>query len=366
MARQYVLHGWQLSYFSAKLRAYLRYKQIDFRDNAVDAWTLMRRIPRRTGAVVMPVLVTPHGEWLQDTSHIIETLETRIAHRPVLPATPVQRMVAFLLELWADEWWIPMAMHYRWSYPENYKLFEDEAAAALLPHVPRWISRRVAATTANRLRSYLPGVGVVPAQFTVMERWTTAMLDALNVHFQEHCYLLGARPTLADFALVGPLYAHLGRDPWPKRELVARRAHLHDWIERVHAGGTDDGALLADDAIAETLTPMMQSIVKELWPMVRGIRDAVSQHAAVQGAGKTHIPRMLGMVRFPMADDAFARGATPYTLWMAQRIQRAYRECDPQAQERVRLYFAAMGNENLLDEDLGPELRRKGLRAELA
>src|SRR3546814_7047902 len=90
----------------------------------------MRRIPAKTGAMVMPVVVTPEGEWLQDTTHIVDVLEQRFPDAPVLPATPRQRIVAELLEMWADEWWIPAAMHYRWSFPENYLLFEADAGNA--------------------------------------------------------------------------------------------------------------------------------------------------------------------------------------------------------------------------------------------
>ena len=43
MSRPYVLHGWHLSYFTGKTRAYLRYKNVPFVDHAVDAVTLMRR-----------------------------------------------------------------------------------------------------------------------------------------------------------------------------------------------------------------------------------------------------------------------------------------------------------------------------------
>src|SRR5699024_2999353 len=134
--RSYIFYGWQLSYFSGKLRAYLRYKGIPFQDRAVDAITLMRRIPRHTGEVVMPVVITPQGEWLQDTTHIIEVLDRRFPERPTLPETPRKRLAALLIEAWADEFWIPPAMHYRWSYPGNYPLFEREAGRALLPWIP--------------------------------------------------------------------------------------------------------------------------------------------------------------------------------------------------------------------------------------
>ena len=133
MSTSYTLYGWHLSYFTGKALCYLRYKQAPFEHKAVDMFTLMRRIKRKTGAAVMPVMVTPEGEWINDTSRIIDHVEARIADRSVHPATPVQRFASYLMEAWGDEWWIPMAMHTRWTYPENYALFEREAGSALLP-----------------------------------------------------------------------------------------------------------------------------------------------------------------------------------------------------------------------------------------
>ena len=41
------------------------------------------------------------------------------------------------------------------------------------------------------------------------------LLAALEAHFAVHDYVLGGLPSLADFALLGPLYAHLFRDAVP-------------------------------------------------------------------------------------------------------------------------------------------------------
>src|SRR3546814_7120911 len=118
----------------------------------------MRRIPAKTGAMVMPVVVTPEGEWLQDTTHIVDVLEQRFPDAPVLPATPRQRIVAELLEMWADEWWIPAAMHYRWSFPANSLLFEADAGNALLPGFPRFAKNRLAAYVADRKSTRLNAI----------------------------------------------------------------------------------------------------------------------------------------------------------------------------------------------------------------
>lgn len=366
MKRPYRLYSWHLSYFSGKARAYLRYKGIPFDDVAVNAWTLLKRFPKKTGTTAMPVVVTPEGEWLQDTTAIIELLEQRHPERPVLPSTPVQQMAAMLIEIWADEFWIPPAMHYRWSYPENERLFLDEAGRALLPWAPAFVGRRMARRSATLLKSYLPGVGITPAQQPVMERWTGTMLDALEAHFAQHDYLLGGQPTLADFALIGPLYAHLGRDPWPKRELIGRRPKLAAWIDRVHGGEAGAGELPADDALPETLAPIIASIAGELLPMLEGIRERVAVHAEKPANARGRLPRMLAPVSFPMGEAIFERGAMPYTLWMMQRVQAAYRALDDTARGQVDAWLAGEGLPDALSRDWGPPLRRKGLRAELA
>ena len=257
----YILYGWHLSYFTGKVRSYLRYKNIPFIDQPVDFYTLTRRIKRRTGAAVMPVLVTPEGEWLQDSSVIIDRLEERFPARSVLPIRPIQCFAAHLIEAWGDEWWIPIALHTRWSHPENYPLFEREGGQHLLPWFPRFIQRRAAARAANRMRRFMPLVGVVPEQTAILDAWTATMLDHLDRHFAAAPFLLGRSPSIGDFGLLGSMYGHLGRDPWPKRELVAPRPHLRDWIDRMAElpPGTAQG--FADgDVLPPTLEPVLRSI----------------------------------------------------------------------------------------------------------
>ncbi len=365
VAKPYVMHGWHLSYFSGKTRAYLRYKGVPFVDRPVDALTLMWKIPRKTGAAVMPVVVTPEGEWLQDTTDIAEEIERRFPQAPVTPATPRQRIAALLLEAWADEWWIPPAMHYRWIYPENYRLFERDSGDGLLPWFPRVVKNRLAAYVADKMRSYLPAVGVVPEQRAVMERWTEDMLDVLDRHFATMPFLFGTRPSVADFALIGPMYGHLGRDPWPKRHLVGPRPHLKAWIERMNAPQAGSGEFLADDAIPETLRPLFDAVFGEFYPMVEGIRDEVQASLRTMPRNRSRLPRALGAIEFPMGKGRFSRAAMPYTLWMMQRVLDAYRALPAQEQASVDAWAAALGAPEAMRLDLGVRLKRAGLHVKV-
>ncbi len=365
MSKPYVMHGWHLSFFSGKTRAYLNYKNIPFVDHAVDAVTLMWRIPRKTGATVMPVVVTPQGEWLQDTKHIVDTLEPRFPESTVMLSTPRQRIAAQLIEAWVDEWWIPVAMHYRWVYPENYPLFESDAGKALLPGFPWFLQKRMAAYVAKRLRSYLPSVGIVPAQYEVQERWTEQMLDVFEKHFATMPYLFGTKPSFADFALLGPMYGHLSRDPYPKRVLVDPRPHLKAWVQRMNTVKAGQGAFLADDAIPETLNPVFDAIFTEFYPMVGGIRDELNKAVATLDPQRSRVPRVLGRIEFPMGGGRYSRLAMPYTLWMMQRVLDSYRAMTPEARASVDAWAATRGAPEAMRFDLGVRLKRVGLHVKI-
>jgi len=90
-----------------------------------------------TGIARVPLVQTPEGTWLQESTLIIEWLEQRLpAPPPVVPTDPVHGYVARLLEDYADEWlWRP-ALHYRWSHAGDAQLLARRIVAELLHDMP--------------------------------------------------------------------------------------------------------------------------------------------------------------------------------------------------------------------------------------
>lgn len=360
MRHTYTLYGWHLSYFTGKALCYLRYKQVDHVLKAVNLFTLTRTIKRKTGAAVMPVLKTPSGEWIQDTSKIIDYIESLHHKNPVTPNTPVQEFASMLLEAWGDEWWVPIAMHTRWNYPENFALFEHDAGKALLPWAPRFLQNKAAQRPAKMLRGMLPFVGIVPEQYNTMNEWTVQMLDALNRHFEHFPFLLGARPSLGDFGLVGTMYGHLGRDPWPKRELIEPRIHLNAWLERMkNPAGYATQNLLGNDQIPETLNPVFKSIFEEFIPMVEQVGELATQYAQQNGLNQ-RLPRRIGEVTTTMGGKPFKRGALPYMIWMMQRALDCYAQMADSDKHDVRTWLKQHNAEHLLNLNL-PRVERRAL-----
>ncbi len=58
---------------------------------------------------------------------------------------------------------------------------------------------------------------------------------------------------------MGPLYAHLGRDPYPSSQLLLRVApNVCQWIQRMNSPESKNtGSFLFGDQVPETLIPIL-------------------------------------------------------------------------------------------------------------
>lgn len=357
----YTQIGVELSLYSGKMRSYLRHKRIPFVERPTNPWEFSVTVPRRTQAHAVPVVITPEGEWLQDTSAIIDELERRFPANPVLPSTPILRFASFLFEIWGDEFWLPLAMHGRWSHDENLPLFLNDAGAGLMPGFPRWLQRAAGWNHVRLMRNHLPRLGITPEQIPLIDRFAQIQLDGLNRHFEHHLFLFGGRPSLGDYGLIGPLYAHLGRDPWPKRELIAPRPHLAAWIGRMLAPPDRIGEFQAEDRVAETLTPALRSILDEIVPYLTEC-ERVVRKTPVLPANSRKVPRFFDEIRYPLAGGVFRQMGQSYPVWMTQRMLGAFRQTSAADQQAVRAWLDSVGGSGVLQLD-PPRVQRIGLAA---
>ena len=360
---RYFLYSMQLSWYSAKVRPYLRYRRLPFDERTPTFREYNVEIKRRVGHAVVPVVITPEGEWLQDSSVILERLDERFAGEPIIPATPRQRFASYLLELWADEFWLPAGVHARWSFPENYPKWRDELSAAFAPGWPRVLQRLFPLTLKRfMLRTNLQ-VGATPEQRPLIERWMDRQLDALERHFAVHPWVFGQRPSLADFSLAGPLCGHLCYDEASCERWIRPRPHLHMWSQRMWTGIPEAaGPYAANDTIPETLQPALESAVREMTPYLKGTAALIRGLRNGRGG---HLPRMVGPVSFPYADSTLSRLGIPYTLWMAQRLLDVLRDMPVAEADVVRDWVTSLGGQRLLALEL-PRLKRVSVHAALA
>lgn len=323
----YRLYGAQISYYSGKVRAYLRWKNLPFEETQADVNTYRQIILPRVGFPVIPVVITPDDVALQDSSCIIDALETRHPETTVYPSTPRQKLAALLLELYGDEWLLIPAMHYRWHHNRDFAIraFGELNAPQASPDEHLAIGTKRAGPFAQSAVM----LGAEPHMHEAIETSYEALLRELDQHFAIHPYLLGSCPSIGDFGLIGPLYAHQYRDPY-SGELMRRIApHVAAWVERMQdPPAPQTGEFLADDEIPETLIPILQRMMREQIPELqdaaRVFEEWVASHPQEQA-----VPRGIGLHPFDLEGVRGQRLIRPYSFWMLQRARDAYVQMAP-------------------------------------
>ena len=71
----YILYGNQPSYFAAKVRSYFRKKRIPFEERLTNHPHYIDVVAPKAGLNLTPVVETPDGEVVQDTTEIIDFFE---------------------------------------------------------------------------------------------------------------------------------------------------------------------------------------------------------------------------------------------------------------------------------------------------
>jgi glutathione S-transferase len=311
------LYAAEPSYYSAKVRPAFRYKRVPYVEILPTRDVYKHVIQARTGLGMIPVVVTPEDETWQDSSEILDALEARFPDPPLLPTTSVQRVVAHLIELYADEFLIMPGLHYRWSFPESEKKARADFAAFMG-------DRARTDRFADSIMNFTRMVGVTPETAPAIEAHTRDLLALLEKHFESHQFLLGDRPSLADYGLIGPLYPHLYYDAVPGRLLRETAPRTCHWIERVNHPDPDArGEWLPGDEISPVIVEFLHLIGDDAVPVVLDIVNAFDAGTYERDA---ELPRITGMHASQLRGVAFERVTTPYTLWMVQRVLDVYAE----------------------------------------
>ena len=312
--KPYIFHAAEISYCSAKVRPALGYKGVRFAEILPD----FQEIKKRTGLNFIPMLVTPQDETWQDTSDMLDSLESAHPDPPLYPTTPRQRILSYLFELYADEFLLLPAMHYRWNFEES-ELKARGDFAAVQDDVDR--SNRF----ADRMSGSLPALGVTDATIVAIETHADELFAALNAHFDDHRFLLGDRPSLADCALMGPMYAHLYLDAVPGR--IVREYHrVAQWVENMnHPAPDDPGDWLGDDAVADTIRALLKLIGKDAVPWILDSVRAIEEWIDASPPEDGRPPRAIGTTESTLRGKTVSRGVQTYSMYMAQRCIDAYR-----------------------------------------
>ena len=205
----YVIHGIPRSFFTRKLEAAFGFYGLPWRSEPRGIGG-DDGLGQRAGTHQIPIVETPEGWALADTTPILALLDARVPARRLFPEGPLGVLVHVVEEI-LDEWCVRVMVHYRWHYLENtIEVIEAFTGKTLTADEARqhpmaqWGPRSCRATGTEH-----------PAQQQAAEAEYLALLGALEAQLAETPFALGARPTAVDTNLLGGLHAHTNADPIP-------------------------------------------------------------------------------------------------------------------------------------------------------
>lgn len=361
----YRLHGTPGSLYTAKARAYLIKQGVEFENRAAGEPRFRAEIAPAVGRWIIPVLETPTGELIQDGSAIIDRFEAEGPPRfSVFPQGPCQRLVAQVFELFGGEGLLRPAMHYRWNFDEQNTAFlsRDFPAALAPPGAGPEVQAEVFASASRRMRRAMAGFGVTPETAPTIEAAYAEFLSLFEAHLASSPYLLGGRPCIGDFGLIGPLYAHLGRDPLPAEMMKRHAFRVWRWTERMNAPDQDAGELGApppeyfpEDRVPETLKAMLRFVAEDYLPEVEAYVSFANSWLAERPQlepGTSGLPRSqdrsIGLTSFRWRGHELTVSVLPYRLYLLQKIQDVADAAAPEERAAMDALLAETGLTRLL------------------
>ncbi len=288
MASEYHIHGIELSPYSVKVRSYFRYKGIPHRwiPRSLDTdgeYQKFAKLP------LVPLVVTPENEGIQDSTPIIEAVEALHPEPSIHPSDPVARFISVLLEEFGDEWGNKWMFHYRWAREADQLSGAGRIARSMMPTADDAQLANGTAMVRERMVGRVSFVGSNPVTAPQIEESFRDTLAILEPHFASRAYMFGGRPAFADFAMWGQLY-NAWTDPTPGAMINAATPNLLAWIHRM-LWPRAEGDFEPWSSLAPTLTPLLDRQVGKLfmpWTMANAAALAKgSEEFSVELAGKT-------------------------------------------------------------------------------
>jgi len=256
------IFGSELSPYSVKVRAYFRYKGLAhewlLRSPANQAeFQIYAKLP------LVPLVVTPEGEGMQDSTPIIERFEAANREPSIVPDDKALAFLSALIEEFSDEWGNKWMFHYRWTYTPDCWSTAERIAQQMMGAQGALAVAQARAAVAERMSGRLGFVGSNATTRPLIEASFKRTLEILNAHLAARPYLLGGRPALADFGLWGQFY-ETATDPTPGALMRASAPNVMAWVGRMLSPKME-GPFEAWAALSSGLMPLLAEQVGGLF-----------------------------------------------------------------------------------------------------
>jgi len=259
MADLYRIFGAEMSPYSVKVRSYFRYKAIPHQ------WILRNaesqaEYEKHAKLPIVPLVVTPQGTGIQDSTPIIDKMEMQFP-RPSIHPEGVAGFISELIEEFGDEWGNKWMFHFRWARDVDQICSAGRIARMRAPKASEAECGAFASQVRARMVDRVWFVGSNSRTAPQIEAGFKDMLTLLDRHLASRPYLFGGRPAYGDFGLWGQLY-ELWTDPTAGALIEGGAPSVLNWVHRM-LWPRAEGAFEAWPELAQTLMPILEKQVGE-------------------------------------------------------------------------------------------------------
>ncbi len=378
MQKSYTLYGSYASYFTAKSRAYLRKKGVPFVERLPSDPMFRNKVRPASGSQRIPQLLTPEGEVIQDSVAIQDYLEARFPELPAIPATPRQRVFVHLMELLASEGLLRLAWLHRWMFEENLDFVIKDFGRSFKPQGSDAELLKYGHLIADRMRSY--GLPESTAEMReALDQKYLALLAHFERHLIEHPYFLGGHPSGADYAIMGALHAHMGRDPAGLRLMQSNAPRTFRWVEHMLVPEVQSPEFFsrpieypAHDAVPDTALAILAHIAEEYGETFVMSVMAFNQSMARQAPRPGHAfdpdsdqPTLAAeQVKYGGREEE--HGANLHHVWLSQRARGYFQGLSRDEREHVLAMLGEGVASDMLVMPVDPRIERINNRLVIA
>jgi glutathione S-transferase len=378
----YLLWGSELSPYTLKLQAQMRYANIPFVDLPREGGRfqnlrinlLIERAKRMRTAVrfprldrldeypLVPFLIEDDTTVLYDSSALARWIDARHAPAggPLFPAAPAAQFVAQLIDEAFDEFGLYMVHHNRWVMSAKTNdagaRLAREYRSLLLPGtqniMARWFSRRqvrrlpylfsvapqnftIEGLPAELTPPSLPGF---PPTHALLDIAWKAYVEAMEHVLVRQPFLLGDRLTVADASAYGQLAMNLA-DPTAAQRLRQLAPTTFSWLSRIYRGevSRDPGAI----RLTGDLKPLLRVIGRTFIPLMQ--QNEAGYEAALQiGEGRFNEPafdRRFSLYDGELLGHPFRSVAKTFQVRSWRDLKAAWSRLPAEARQDVEALF---------------------------
>ncbi len=274
------LKGAPGSPYTRKMLAYLRFRHIGYELLIGNHASALGLPEPKVGLLPTFYLPDENGDLqaVVDSTPLIRRFEKEVQGRHAVPEQPVLNFLNYLIEDYADEWLTKAMFHYRWYYDADIKM-----AGTILP---LWQSinmsdeqlQKMSAYISERQISRLYVVGSNDVTAPVIQDSYKRFLQIMDTLIQRQSFILGNRPSSADFGLYAQLTQLAKFDPTPAALCMQVAPRVHAWTDLLddQSGNpaAPDGWMSVDDVQA-TLGELLAEIGRVYAPALLANAKAV-------------------------------------------------------------------------------------------